>query len=197
MVLGTLASAGPRHGHDIRRMAEVTNVANWGGISVGALYRDLRAMENEGLVTPVRTEQVGRRPARTVYKITDKGLEALRELREEAICEIHHGPDAFAVALLFGRTSEPATLVKLLERRREALAAVRDGIAGESVQLYEEGLIGILDVAMFHRRIMLLDTELQWHDELDKVIAELSESTDSPAQDAEETYEHTEETGSS
>ena len=60
MVLGILATQGPRHGHQIRRAAEITNVGEWGGVSVGALYRELRTMDAEGLVTAVRTEQVGR-----------------------------------------------------------------------------------------------------------------------------------------
>jgi len=45
MALGILARSGPSHGHHIRRVADVTNVGEWGGVSVGALYRELRAME--------------------------------------------------------------------------------------------------------------------------------------------------------
>src|SRR5579863_4011721 len=93
MVLGLLAN-GPRHGHQIRRDAEQTNVGNWGGVSVGALYRELRAMEGEGLVVPLRTEQVGRRPARTVYQISEEGRRELRILRERAIRELQFGLDA-------------------------------------------------------------------------------------------------------
>src|SRR3954468_11188902 len=92
MVLGLLASQGPRHGHQIRRDAERTNVGNWGGVSVGALYREIRQMEREGLVEAVRTEQVGRRPARTVYRITDEGGRRLHDLRGEAIRGLSFGP---------------------------------------------------------------------------------------------------------
>jgi len=48
-MLGTLARHGQQHGHQIRRIAEITNVGEWGGVSVGALYRELRSMEGEGL----------------------------------------------------------------------------------------------------------------------------------------------------
>ena len=73
MALGILARSGPSHGHHIRRVADVTNVGEWGGVSVGALYRELRAMEREGLVEAARTEKVGNRPERTVYAITAEG----------------------------------------------------------------------------------------------------------------------------
>jgi DNA-binding PadR family transcriptional regulator len=56
-------------------------VGEWGGVSVGALYRELRAMDGEGLISAVRTEQAGRRPARTVYAITDEGRLELAMLR--------------------------------------------------------------------------------------------------------------------
>src|SRR6202035_4806512 len=85
MALGTLARYGPQHGHQIRRLADLTNVGEGGGVSVGALYRELRAMEGEGLVETIRTEQVGRRPARTVYEITPDGQMELQSLREQAI----------------------------------------------------------------------------------------------------------------
>ena len=85
MALGVLARSGPSHGHHIRRVADVTNVGEWGGVSVGALYRELRAMEREGLVEAARTEKVGNRPERTVYAITAEGQLELTTLREQAI----------------------------------------------------------------------------------------------------------------
>ena len=106
MVLGTLATHGPQHGHQIRLIAEVTNVGEWGGVSVGALYRELRLMAIEGLVTEVRTEKVGRRPARTIYAITDQGRMGLASLRERAIKDVHPPPDPIGVALAFAGDGE-------------------------------------------------------------------------------------------
>ncbi len=78
MVLATLARHGPRHGHEIRRLAEVTNVGEWGGVSVGALYRELRTMEGEGLVDPVRTEQVGPAAGQDHLRDYPRGLDRVR-----------------------------------------------------------------------------------------------------------------------
>ncbi|MGY3520308.1 PadR family transcriptional regulator [Micromonospora sp. PTRAS2] len=173
MVLGLLASAGPRHGHQIRRDAELTNVSNWGGVSVGAIYRELRTMEEEQLVKAVRTEKVGNRPARTVYEITGDGTQQLERLRAQAICDIRFGTDAFGVALLFGRTSGPGQLVPLLTERRRALTETRDAIASESRTLFDGGIISELDVVLFRRRQGQLSQELQWLDELEEYIARL------------------------
>jgi DNA-binding PadR family transcriptional regulator len=173
MVLGLLATHGPRHGHQIRRDAEATNVSSWGGVNVGALYRELRVMEDEGLVEPVRTEQVGRRPARTIYQITGEGQRELAILREQAIRDLHHAPDTLSVALLFGRVWDRAELVELLAARRKTIASILDGIRAKREHLQTKGYLTPLDVAVFRRGELRLAAELHWHDDFDKILAEL------------------------
>jgi DNA-binding PadR family transcriptional regulator len=180
MVLGLLANLGPRHGHQIRRDAEQANVAVWGGVNVGALYRELRLMEDEGLVGPVRTEQIGRRPARTVYQITAEGCRELHILREQAIRHVFHGTDALGVALVFGRVGDREELIGLLQARRAALAMAREGVAAKCAHLQARGYIGPLDVAVFRRRELQLEAELRWHDEFDRVLAELTKEKEPP-----------------
>jgi DNA-binding PadR family transcriptional regulator len=180
MVLGLLANHGPRHGHQIRRDAEQTNVGTWGGVNVGALYRELRLMEQEGLVEPLRTEQVGRRPARTVYQITGEGRRELHILREQALRQVFHGTDALGVALVFGRAGDREELVGLMQARRATLAAAREGVAAKCAHLQARGYIGPLDVAVFRRRELQLEAELRWHDEFDHVLAALPEERTPP-----------------
>jgi DNA-binding PadR family transcriptional regulator len=146
----------------------MTNVGSWGGVSVGALYRELRDMEGEGLVEAVRTEQVGRRPARTIYRITDEGHRELHILREKAIVTLRHGPDALGVALLFGMTGEREEFVPLLRARRQALATELQNLSALRTHLEAKGYLSLT-----LRRAEMIDTaELAWHDELDKILSE-------------------------
>ncbi|GHK03404.1 hypothetical protein SY2F82_52350 [Streptomyces sp. Y2F8-2] len=183
VVLGLLESRGPQHGHEIRRQAERSNVQTWGGVSIGALHRELRTMETHGLVEAVRTEQVGRRPVRTIYRITEDGRTELHALREKAIAQLHFGPDPLGVALLFGRLGDRAGMLALLAERREALARGRDGVAAECRRLTEQGVITAFDAAMFRRREMQLDAELRWLEQFEKDVADIAET--GPAADAE------------
>jgi DNA-binding PadR family transcriptional regulator len=162
MVLGLLAHQGPLHGHQIKLIARDTEVAQWGGIGIGALYRELRVLDDEGLVRALAVEQVGRRPVRTVYKITDAGRRALRALREDAICELRFGPDPFSVALLFGRVGDPAELAGFLDRRRAALATTIADLDAERDEHLAHGRIAALDAALFRRQAMLLEAEMRW-----------------------------------
>ena len=171
MALGTLARYGPQHGHQIRRLAEVTNVGEWGGVSVGALYRELRAMEREGLVEQIRTEQVGRRPARTVYQITDEGRLELTMLREQAIRPLPEGPNPIGVALSFAADGmDPKQLRVLLRARRDRLAIAAAEIEAERERLTAARYVDPLTAAIMRRGAMHFETEVRWHDELDALL---------------------------
>lgn len=172
MALGTLARYGPQHGHQIRRLADLTNVGEWGGVSAGALYRELRAMEGEGLVETIRTEQVGRRPARTVYEITPDGQMELQSLREQAIKPAAFGVDALGVALTFAAEGmDPDELRDILRARRNRLQITAVELATELDRLTARGYLGVFQAAIMRRGVMHHEAEVRWHDELDAVLA--------------------------
>jgi DNA-binding PadR family transcriptional regulator len=183
MALGILARSGPSHGHHIRRVADVTNVGEWGGVSVGALYRELRAMEHEGLIEAARTEKVGNRPERTVYAITAEGQLELTTLREQAIRPLGSGPDPLGVALLFAADGmEPEELRRTLRTRREMLAIAVAQVAADREQLIAKGFIDVLAAAVMRRAIMTTEAEIRWHDELDAALAAAGDGDgDAPA----------------
>jgi DNA-binding PadR family transcriptional regulator len=165
LVLGALDRHGPRHGHRIRRAAEQANVTAWGGVTMGALYREMRALDGEGLISAVRTETEGRRPARTIYEITPEGRRELAILREQAIAEPRQAPDAVAVALAFGGVGEGGIALTLLRARRDALQREVAGIAAERAHLVAEGILGAVDAAVFRRGELLRAAEVAWIDE--------------------------------
>ena len=115
MILGLLAERGPMHGHQIRRTAELTNAEVWGGITGGALYAELRKLGGEGLIEAIREEQVGRRPARTVYQITEDGRLELVVQRDAALEVVFGSADPLSVVLLFAAGTDPAELSERLE----------------------------------------------------------------------------------
>jgi DNA-binding PadR family transcriptional regulator len=186
MVLGTLARHGPRHGHEIRRIAEVTNVSEWGGVSVGALYRELRAMEGEGLVEAVRTERVGRRPARTVCAITGEGSLELAMLREQAIRNIHWWPDPLGVALSFAEAgTDRDELASWLRTRRETLALTAAQLAEDRERMVAKGYLGPFQATVMYRGQLHAEAEVRWHDEFATILAGLPPDEECIAQTSE------------
>src|SRR5229473_3370908 len=152
MILGLLAERGPMHGHQIRRTAELTNAEVWGGITGGALYAELRKLDGEGLVQAVREEQVGRRPARTVYEITEEGRLELVVQRDAAL------------EVVFGSADR-------LSARRRRVAGQLEAMAGERERLTGQGVLPPLAVAAFRRGELRLEAELRWHEEFERQLA--------------------------
>jgi DNA-binding PadR family transcriptional regulator len=186
MVLGTLAQHGPRHGHEIRRIAEVTNVGEWGGVSVGALYRELRTMEGEGLVEAVRTEQVGRRPARTVYAITGEGQLELGMLREQAIKNMHWWPDPLGAALSFASAGmDREELASWLRSRRETFALAAARLAEDRQRMVARGWLDPFQATVMYRGQLHAESEVRWHDEFAKILAGLPPDEDGGSQASE------------
>ena len=184
MALGILARSGPSHGHHIRRVAELTDVSEWGGVSVGALYRELRAMEREGLVEAARTERVGNRPERTVYAITDEGQMELTTLREQAIKPLFSSHDPLGVALLFASHGmEREDLRRTLRARRGMLAIWIAEVAVEREQLIRKGHIDAVAASVMRRAIVHVEAEIRWHDELDAELARADHCAEAPAGD--------------
>lgn len=169
LILGLLAG-GPLHGHQIRRAAEQSGIEQWGGVKVGALYGMLHRLEAEGLIEPVRVEQEGRRPQRTVYAITADGRAELAIHRERALTQPAVHSKTVEAALKWSAGLDETALRERLSRRRAALAgALRDLVA--SRELYQkEGKLPAASIAGYRRTELHLEAELAWHDELEAML---------------------------
>ena len=171
MILGLLAERGPMHGHQIRRTAELTNAEVWGGITGGALYAELRKLGGEGLVEAVREEQVGRRPARTVYEITGEGRLELVVQRDEALEVVFGSADPVSVVLLFAAGADASELSARMAARRRRVAGQLEAMTEERERLTRQGVLSPLAVATFRRGELRLEAELRWHEEFERQLA--------------------------
>lgn len=91
LILGILQFKAPAHGYEIRRELESWRAEQWAHIAYGSIYFALGKMAEEGLVEAVGTDQVGNRPARTLYTITDAGKQEferlLRDVPADSDCQ--------------------------------------------------------------------------------------------------------------
>jgi DNA-binding PadR family transcriptional regulator len=170
MILGVLAERGPMHGHQIRRTAELTNAEVWGGITGGALYAELRKLSSESLIEAVREEREGRRPARTVYQITEEGRLELVVQRDAALKVVFGSADPVSVVLLFAAGADPAELAERLAERRRRIGAQLEAMTAERQRLTGQLKLPLLAVAAFRRGELRLEAELAWHDEFGRQL---------------------------
>ena len=178
-VLGALARHGPMYGHQIRRDARVDRTELWSEVKPGSLYSALHRLQAEGLIEPVRTEQRGNLPARTVYAITAEGRTELRVLRGQALREVTLRPDPVDLALAMSADLDEDALRGYFAGRREALAG-RAAFLARVRQRAWPGQAPADDLIIEHA-IARIETELRWHDMVLERIATLTARTGSGA----------------
>jgi DNA-binding PadR family transcriptional regulator len=101
MILGLVQWMQPVHGYDVRRELLSWNADKWANVQPGSIYHALRKLAEEGLLREVATEQVGARPARTTYEITDKGAAEFQSLLRSNWWNVATPPDPFMAAFSF------------------------------------------------------------------------------------------------
>jgi len=176
LILGLLVEA-PQHGHQIRRAAEQSGIEQWGGVKVGALYGMLHRLEAEGLIEPVRTEQQGHRPQRTVYAITDEGRAELAVHRDRALTQPVVYSTTVEAALKWSAGLDEAALGERLSRRRSAVGAALTELAASRALYQREGKLSVASLAGYRRAELHLEAELAWHDDLEAMLPSIAEDS--------------------
>jgi DNA-binding PadR family transcriptional regulator len=101
MILGLVQWMQPVHGYDVRRELLSWSADKWANVQPGSIYHALRKLTDEQLLREVATEQVGARPARTTYEITEKGAAEFQSLLRGNWWSIATPPDPFMAAFSF------------------------------------------------------------------------------------------------
>ena len=160
-VLGALAKHGPMYGHQLRRDARLDRTEMWSEVRPGSLYSALHRMAAEGLIEPLRTEQQGQLPARTVYGITAEGQRELRVLRAGALREVRLQPDPVDLALAMSTDLDEGTLRGYLEDRMRVLSAQASVFEHSRERCWPDQTVAD-DLVVEHARLRIR-AELDWH----------------------------------
>ncbi len=151
MVLVLLAEA-PMHPYEMQRVMQARGKDSVVRVQRGSLYPAIERLAAAGLIEPVETEREGRRPERTVYRITEDGRETAELWLTTMLRTVRNEFPEFAAALSFmPLVSEQDARAELTAR----LVALGKGIAA----------IRSVTVDMNERfrlpRLFLIDTEYQ------------------------------------
>ena len=160
-ILGALTRHGPMYGHQLRRGARLDRTRMWSDVQPGSLYSALHRLAAEGLIVPLRTEQQGQLPARTVYGITAEGRRELRALRAEALQEIRLQPDPVDLALAMSGELSEETLRGYLEDRVRVLSAWAGQLEHQRDRTWPDETAA--DELIVEHAMLRVRAELSWH----------------------------------
>ena len=164
-ILG-LVGPGGAGAHDLLRMAQHGRILDWAGES--QYYVEPKRLAKLGYLA-ARTEP-GKTRQRTVYTLTDKGLEALAAWARTAVRFTPVKSELLLRLLIADLVGEPVT--------RESVTTIRDDISDLFVRLEESEAFAqtrpsrtkyLLLVFGFLRR--LLDLHLEFVDDLERELA--------------------------
>jgi DNA-binding PadR family transcriptional regulator len=119
-VLATLSEA-PMHPYEIARLLRHRGKDQSIKIRYGSLYTVVQSLEKQGFVTAEGTARAGRRPERTVYRLTDDGREELEDRLRELVSEPAKEYPLFEAALSLVVVLPPDEVIGLLTERLRLL----------------------------------------------------------------------------
>lgn len=149
------------YGHQLRRDARMDRAGQWSDVRPGSLYGALHRLAAEGLIEPLRTEQSGNLPARTVYAITAEGRRELRALRGEALAEVGPRPDPVDLALAMSSDLDEEVLRGYVQDRIGVLTAQAAQAEHQAERAWPDQTVAD-DLVMEHARLRI-EAELTWH----------------------------------
>lgn len=118
----------PMHPYEMQRLIHEWHKDDFLDLKRGSLYHAIERLRRDGWIEPVETSREGRRPERTVYRLTDGGeREVLRWLRQLLARPVRE-PTSFFAALSFLPHLSPESVREQLEERVSLLEAEIAGL---------------------------------------------------------------------
>lgn len=151
MVLVLLAEA-PMHPYEMQRVMQARGKDTVVRVQRGSLYPAVERLAAAGLIEPMETERAGRRPERTVYRLTDEGRDTAELWLTGMLREVRNEFPEFAAALSF------LPLLSAAEARSELIARLVQ--LGKSIAAVRSVTDGLTAQYQFPR-LFLIETEYQ------------------------------------
>jgi DNA-binding PadR family transcriptional regulator len=111
------------HPYEIQRLIRDWHKEDFLDLKRGSLYHAIRQLLNAGLIDSVETTREGRRPERTVYRLTELGAQEMRRWLGRLLAKPHRDMNYFFAGLSFLAVLQPAEAVEHLQQRAALLDA--------------------------------------------------------------------------
>jgi DNA-binding PadR family transcriptional regulator len=118
-----LLRARPMHPYEMQRRIREWHKDEFLDLKRGSLYHAIERLRRDGLIDPVETSREGRRPERTVYRLTGKGDQAVLDWLGEMLATPARETNQFFAALSFLPTLHPEVVVEQLRQREQLLGS--------------------------------------------------------------------------
>ncbi len=151
----------PMHPYEMASRMRLRHHDEFIRLNFGTLYHAVEALERDGWVVPAEREKEGRRPERTIYRLTEKGREALTQTVAELLEKPRREYPSFAAGLMFMHHLPAAEAAARLKTRAEALDGIIDRFGAVLGELLRKGVSRLALIEVEHK-IAMLEAERRW-----------------------------------
>ena len=161
----------PMHPYELASMMRMRHYDEFIRLNFGSLYHTVDLLERNGWVASIEKEKEGRRPERTIYRLTDPGRQQLIAAVSEIVSEPRREYPHFSAGLMFMHHLEASEAATLLRRRADALSAVSEKLTRIMGELLAHGVARLAIVELEHK-IAMLDAERVWVRNIEQEITD-------------------------
>lgn len=148
----------PRNAYEITKLLAYMNVKWWFNVADSTVYSTLKNLEKRGLIEG-SIERVGNMPDRTVYSLTEKGKNALKETIRNSILQFNYDTNIFTIAAFIMDILETKEKKELLEKRLSILQSYLTGISKQDNEAWKKE-VSAFHVANVKRMIDIVNAEI-------------------------------------
>jgi DNA-binding PadR family transcriptional regulator len=130
-------------------------------LNFGSLYHTVDALEREGMILPVEREKEGRRPERTIYKLTESGRSVLLDVVGQILSQPRREFLHFSAGLMFMHHLTSVQAADHLQQRAAALGHVSEKLTRIKEELLAGGHHRLAIIELEHK-IALIAAERDW-----------------------------------
>src|SRR5262245_13362149 len=104
----------PMHPYEMQRLIRDWHKDEFLDLKRGSLYHAIERLRHGGFIDPVETRREGRRPERTVYRLTEEGERLVSDWLQQLLAVPLREPTRFFAALSFLPHLSPQTVIEQL-----------------------------------------------------------------------------------
>jgi DNA-binding PadR family transcriptional regulator len=169
----TLLAEAPSHPYEMRQKMHERHHDRAIPLKSASIYDTVERLAQQGLIEPVETTREGRRPERTVYRITPAGTDEMETWVREMVEKPSPEYPRFGAALMFiAALRHKAEVINLLEYRAAAFD-IQIAAGDALLRAMPPDLARLFAIEEEYAQAMRR-AEMQW---LRKTIAELKDGT--------------------
>ncbi len=151
----------PMHPYELASTMRARHHDEFVRLNFGSLYHTVDVLERNGWIVPAEREKEGRRPERTIYRLTDAGRDVLQRVVGDIVARPRREYPHFAAGLMFMHRLDATRATELLGQRAQVLRTTIDKLSHLLSNLQEEGVKRLSLIELEHK-IAILEAEERW-----------------------------------